>query len=113
MDTIAKIVLRDLDILFEGQIFETLISETVRTGAKLLLCLPSNGFNEEIVFCDLDLLFGGKKFKALIFLKGIEMHEMIFVDFNICHRIASLLKFYSETLTYFLEVTLITLKRWS
>ena len=35
-DNVAKIVLYDLDLLFEGKTFETLIPETVRTNVKCI-----------------------------------------------------------------------------
>ena len=35
---------------------------------------------------------------------GAKMHHMTFIDFDICHQIASLQKLYSMTLTNFLKV---------
>ena len=73
---VAKIAIRDLDLLFGGQIFTIFyIFETVRSSAKCVgdICrfyhLPFKGLFSNIAISDIDLLFGGQILNLFISLK--------------------------------------------
>ena len=70
--------------------------------------LPSNGITVKIMLNDSDLLFEGKHFLNLISLKRWQLANkcvgVSFVDFDICHRMVSMQKFYCMTFTYILKV---------
>ena len=70
---IRKVVLHDLDLLFQGQIFKNdSISETVRANSKYaiwllhILIFATEWRHCKVVLSDLDLLFQGKIFQMLI-----------------------------------------------
>ena len=108
---IASVVLCDIDRLFQGPIFQKLISKNGENQCKTTrddICrfhdLLSNGI-ANVIFFDLDLLFTRSNILNVNILKtvraGAKLQEMTFVDFNICHRMASLRMLYSLTFTYF------------
>ena len=99
------------DLPFESQKYITYISETVRASTTSLVVffyrfwhLPSNGVIAKTVLRDHYLFFKAKK---LISMKRLELAQKCMEQlayFYICHRIASMRKLYSVTLTYLSKV---------
>ena len=58
--TIAKVVVRDLDLLFQGQIFQLSLSLTIRASAKMRDMTFIEFDIAKVVVSDLDLLFQGQ-----------------------------------------------------
>ena len=72
---IAKIVLINLDLLFEGQKFETVRASIKMHGTSFVdLCyLSSNALIAKNVQRDLDLVFEVKKYETLTYLKWLKL----------------------------------------
>ena len=65
--------------------------------------MASNGIIANIILFDRDLLYQGQtpnvNISKTVKASAKKLQEVIFIDFNICHRIASLRMLYSLTLT--------------
>ena len=113
----AKIVLRDLDLIFEGQTFKILIflnrSELAQKCAEVFCRshnLSSNGVSAKIALCDIDLPSEGKKLKILIFetvTASAEKCMRVFCRFWYLPSKGSMKKLYYVTLIYFLKVKIL------
>ena len=80
--TIANVVLRCFDLIFQGQIFQMQISlkwlaKHASYGFYRFWYLPLNGAIPKVVLCDVSLLFQGQILKILISRKRREMRKYV------------------------------------
>ena len=102
---IAKIVLRDLDLLCDGNKFETLIS--LISGTTFVdLYLTTHGLIAKIVLHDLVLLFESKIFEMLASQKRCELLQkrMGWLLLILAYVIGTLQNLYSVILTNVFKV---------
>ena len=84
--TIANIVLRGFDLIFQGQIFQMQISlkwlaKHASYGFYRIWYLPLNCAIPKVVLCDVSLLCQGQIFQMLIPRKRCQLHKYIKYDF--------------------------------
>ena len=84
--TIANVVLRCFDLIFQGKIFQMQVSlkwlaKHASYGFYRFWYLPLNGAIPKVVLCDVSLLFQGQIFQILISRKRCELRKYVKYDF--------------------------------
>ena len=84
--TIANVILRGFDLIFQGQIFQIqislkLLAKHASYGFYRFWYLPLNGAIWKVVLCDVSLFFQGVKFQMLLPRKRCELRKYVEYDF--------------------------------